>query len=133
MSFEDIRTDFSEINMCGETYKITYDFNAIEMLQRRHASKCFALGAFIDKVRAGYIEEIIDFCHVGFLRYHPDMDIEILKDHRSIIELLEKCTDEYRRTILMPDVFNELVYQNENEKKKKKKSIFALIGTIFKR
>ena len=134
MSFEDIREDFTEIKIQGKNYKITYDFDAIQKLEQLYETNCFNIGLIIDGVRNKSIKDIVEFCHIGFLRYQPYIDIETLKDHRSILELFDKCIIEYMRTIQMPDAFEQLVYQPKNgEKKKIKSKLSTLLGIIFKR
>lgn len=133
MSFNDIKDGYTEIVIEGKTYKVAYDFYAIQRLEELYETSCFNLGVVIEEIRNKPVEDIINYCFVGFLRHQPDFDIEILRNYPSVIHLFDICTTEYMRTIQMPDAFNELVHQGQKAEVKKKKSLSKLIGTTIKR
>jgi len=135
MSFHDIKDGYTEITINGNVYKIVYEFNAIAKLEEAHENVFFSLVNVVDDLRAKPLADIINFCHIGFLRYQPDFSIDILKDYPYFASLFATCMAEFIRCAKLPDEYEQMVEEGKkNEtvvKKKKRRSILDII--FFKR
>lgn len=134
MSYQDIKEHWTEIQIDGETYKICYDFASIGALMERFNKPFHEAIALGDVLSMGGIDDYIDFCYIGFKKYQPDMDRELIANYPFITSLLVKCTTTYSKVNQEPEQWREIVYIDtpKGEEPKKKGLISRLIGFITK-
>lgn len=134
MSYQDIKEHWTEIQIEGETYKICYDFASIGALMERFNKPFHEAIALGDVLSMGSIDDYIDFCYIGFKKYQPDMDRDLIANYPFVSSLIVKCSTTYSKVNQEPEQWREIVYIDtpKGEQPKKKGLISRLTGFITK-
>ena len=113
MSLEDIRENYTTVLINGQEYKIAYDFNSIGKLLELHGCSFSNLySAIVEKGQFGSLNELIDIMHIGFLKYQPSMEREVIEQYPYYLSLYTKCHLEFMRCVQEPDEWEQTVYAN---------------------
>ena len=133
MSYQDIKEHYTEIQINGDVYKICYDFSSIGALMERFNKPFHEAIALGDMLTDGSIDDYIDFCHIGFKKYQPEMPRDLIADYPFVSSLIVKCSTTYSKMNQEPEQWAKIVYIDESKgegEPKKKGLISRLIGFI---
>lgn len=121
MSIQDIKDSYSIIKIKDTEYKVAYDMQAIIDLEEVYETPFMELGTILDNFNKKSIKDLVDFCFIGFKKYQPDVNKEIIDDIESYTQLIDICYNEFLRKIVAPDVFKDLVHVAQEQEECKKK------------
>lgn len=133
MSFQDIKEHYTEIQINGEIYKISYDFNALMRLEELFKSNFSNLPTCVIDLDNKSLSDLIEFCFVGFLKYQPSLEINTVKDYPFIKALGLKCVNEFSKAFQEPDEWAKTIcLDGDSSDGKKKDKNLAGRGFISK-
>ena len=133
MSAEDIKENWTEYKIDGNVYKFAYRHSAIgELMELFDRNSIITLTEKIQELPNGHIDDLIDFCYLGLLKYHPEVKREVIEDYAFYLDLFNYCLVEYIKSVRSPDEWDAIVHA-EKETKELKKKILAPKKSIISR
>ena len=114
MSLEDIKPTDTVIYINNKPYKIAYDFNSISRLLELFECSFSNLAGVIQDIEAiGDLPRLLKFCHVGFLKHHPDFSLQEVKEYGFYTFLYKHCCLQFLKCMSEPDEWEKTIYQNK--------------------
>ena len=137
MSLNDIKEKYTVIKIEGDDYKIAFDNRSIAKLIELYDCSYSTLFQIVKDINeVGTLEKMLEFDYIGFLKYQPDFDKELLNDYRFYSSLHQKCWVELSKAIQEPDEWEKLIASTRAEiqgEQVKKKTLWTSLISIIKR
>jgi len=118
MSLKDVKEAIETINISGIDYKIVYNHNAISDVEELFGVNTFDCCMKLADDELGKLKDRLDFCLIGFKKYHPDITLEILDEAGNYQVLFNTCRNLFLERNFQPEIFKTLALKDEAEKKK---------------
>lgn len=136
MSLEDIKPTDTIIHIEGQPYKIAYDFNSIaKLLELFDCSFSNLHNIVLDIEAVGDLPKMLQFCYVGFLKYHPEVTLEFVQQYGHYWYLFQRCGAQFMKVVVNPDEWEKIIYEDKRrhgdelvKKKCKKNWIYRIFG-----
>lgn len=131
MSLSDIKESFSTIKILNKEYKICYRHRQIAEMQSYFNDKdIIEICAMLMNNEPVSIIQRLNFCLIGFKKYHPEITLDDIDEADNYFELFDICRNEFLSRNLQPDIYKKLAISDENVKKKIKNQRQNLAGRI---
>ena len=122
MSAEDIKENWTEYKIDGNVYKLAYRHSAIgELMELFERNSLITLTEKIQELPNSHIDDLINFCYLGLLKYHPEVEREVIENYAFCLDLYNYCMVEYIKSVRTPDEWEAIVYAEKETKELKKK------------